>query len=140
MKFVPLSERNWRTGPPMAMNLLRALIKASLLISPTSSMCMALDTRQVKRMAQYLDVVLTPLVFFYTTTGQGPNASTPTKLKGGPGSILSNGRSAIFVHPRFPRSFLHIMHDLIREFTSRRNPTIQKPAHLTAPSVTCLPW
>lgn len=97
-------------------------------------MCTAFDTRQVKRMAKYLDEVLTTVVVF-STIGQGLNMSTPTMLNGGPDSYPSSGRSAIFVHSRFSRSFLFIMHDLIREFISRRNLTIQKPA----PSVLCLP-
>jgi hypothetical protein len=61
----------------------------------TSSMCIYLVTRQVKKMAHRFDCALPPRVLCVVIC-QGPNVSTPTFVKGGDGSSLSEGRSAIF--------------------------------------------
>ena len=94
MKFVPQSERKILTFPRMDMKRRRAFINAYELIDSTSSTCIYLVTRQVKRMAHRFDCALPPRVVCVVIC-QGPNVSTPTFVKGGDGSSLSEGRSAI---------------------------------------------
>jgi hypothetical protein len=79
----------------MDMKRRRAFINADELIDSTSSMCIYLVTRQVKKMAHRFDCALPPRVLCVVIC-QGPNVSTPTFVKGGDGSSLSEGRSAIF--------------------------------------------
>jgi hypothetical protein len=79
----------------MDMKRLRAFINADELIDSTSYMSIDLVTRQVKIIAHRFDCALPPRVLRVVIC-QGPKVSTPTFVKGGDGSSLSEGRSAIF--------------------------------------------
>lgn len=81
-------------GPRIAVNLLTALMKADELISSTTSMCTALVTKQVNSIPKRFEFVLPPRVL-RVIIDQGPNASTPTLVKGGDRSRRSAGKSAI---------------------------------------------
>lgn len=138
IKLVPRSDQNSVTLPLIAMKRRSALIKDDVLSYSMTSICMALELRQVKRIDQRLLLAWPPLVR-RAITDHGPKASTPTFVNGGPGSRRSAGRSDIVWNSCLPRSLRHFTHRWIREKISRFPPITQNPAALTAPSVKCGP-
>lgn len=94
MKLVPLSERICFTGPRIAKNLLKALMKLEVFRDSITSMWTALMFRHVNSTAHLLLSANPPLVF-QADTDQGPNTCSPTCVKGGSALSLSLGRSAI---------------------------------------------
>ena len=75
-KFVPRSDLNTLTGPLSEINRRSALMKAELLSSSTTSMCIARVLRQVNKIPQRW-LLATPPLLFRVTTSHGPKVSTP---------------------------------------------------------------
>ena len=116
-KLEPQSERNCVTGPRMARNLRRALIKLELSINSITSIWIARVPMHVKRTAQRLAWARPPLVRL-AQSFHGPKTSSPTKLNGGAGARRSCGSCAICCVWREPHAFLHLMHFWMVLFTS----------------------
>lgn len=108
-KFVPLSDLNSETAPRIATNRLMALTNEEEVISSMTSMWTALLYRQVNNTAQRFECALPPLVCLVMIV-QGPNTSTPTKVKGGDLVSRSLGRYAIFRLIGFPLILRHATH------------------------------
>lgn len=96
-------------------------------------MCMARMTRHEKSTPHRFEEALPPRVFRETTC-HGPK-STQSLVKGGFGSSLSFGISAIFRIVSLRRNFLHETPFLNTENMRRFPLVIQNPAERMAPSV-----
>jgi hypothetical protein len=107
-------------------------------MSSMTSRCTARVAMHVNRTAQRFDFADPPLVV-RVDTDYGPNASTPTWVKGGEGLTLSAGKLPMSCCNGFPRNLRHVTQRLMREATSRLAPTIQNPAERSAPSVKLRP-
>ena len=77
------------------MTRFRAFMRVGVSIDSSVSTCTALEAMHVTRRAQTFFVVEFRLVFGPEATCHGPMTSIPTAEKGGPGSVLSLGRSAM---------------------------------------------
>lgn len=105
MKLVPRSHLRSLARPRSAKNLLSPQMKALASTASRTSMWMALLLRHVNTRPQRLAFGAPPLVL-QVCTGQGPNTSQPTLVKGGQTSVLSCGRSAMRCFNGGPLSFL----------------------------------
>lgn len=95
-KFVSRSDLICFTGGRSATTFCR--MKEEALISSTTSMCTPLVVKHVNSMVHLLQFGTSPRVRLVTMF-QGPKASRPTYVNGGPGCVRSMGRSAISVAP-----------------------------------------
>lgn len=73
----------------MAMNTQSAFMKASVVRSPSVSVCTALEHKQVNSNPYHFNS------FLPSFTMKGPKRSIPLNVKGGDVSVLSSSRSAI---------------------------------------------
>ena len=87
LNVFPLSEISLRGKPRLAVNRLKLLMKASVVISGTSSKCTALITQHVyKQIHTLFPFVNLSLVY------SGPAKSTPVYVKAGCSFTLKSGR------------------------------------------------
>ena len=87
---------------PTSNDLLNNMIKESVVLLRVTSICTALDERQVNN-APYRFFSLRP-----SLTVKGPNISIPQYLTGGSSLILSLGKSAICCCWNIPLKILHL--------------------------------
>ena len=115
------------------MNLLKYMIKESVAIPWVTSICTALDERQLIN-APYLFFFLWPFL-----TAKGPNILIPQYLNGGSSLILSLGRSSTCYCWNLPLRILHLTHFDIVDLTAALHLITQYPEVLTALIVIPLP-
>ena len=89
-KLEPWSDLSCWTGPRIAVKHLKALMKASVVMSSRCSMCTARELMQVNITAYFFNSLLPSLMV------NGPKQSIPQYVNGGADSTLSSGRFAIF--------------------------------------------
>ena len=89
-KFEPWSDRSCWMGPLIAVKHLKAVMKALVVMSSNCSICSARELVQVTISASLFSS------FPLSLAVNGPKQSIPQYVKGGVGSTLSSGRSAIF--------------------------------------------
>ena len=92
-------------------------MRVGVSIDSSVSTCTALDARHVTRRAQTFLFDEFFLVVGPKDTCHGPITSIPTAEKGGPGSVLSTGKSAIMGFSIFALSLRQTPHELTNFLT-----------------------
>ena len=126
-KFLPLSERMSSGNPHLAINRCRQLINESVSNDSTTSICTALELKQVNRQP-YLFSCPRPLL-----TAMGPKQSIPTLTNAGPPDVtLSGSKSPICCSQGRASGLLHIIHFLKTRLTRPLTPVIQYLRRISA--------
>ncbi len=89
----------------MAINTRSVFMKASVVRSSSVSLCTALEHKQVNSYPYSFSSFLFP-----SCTMKGPRQSMPQYVKGGDASVLSSGRSDIFLTSVVLLYLLHFTH------------------------------
>ena len=103
-------------------------------ISSTTSMCRALETRQVNSITHRLLLAAPPRVL-QVTISHGPKVFIPIEVKGGPGVSRWDGISVIFCISQFLLSLRHVTQLCIKDNIIHLALIAQYSPLRTAPSV-----